>query len=131
MTPRLIPREGYQNSDSGLEHAPGRDDAGMVLRFVYLAFCATLRLVARRGGAVARDAELLVLRHELAVLRRGAPRPRLCWSDGALLAAHASSRRTAVRYSGPFNEADDHCSPSTPQREGSEYSESALQHGSE
>lgn len=61
----------------------------MLLRFVYLAFCATLRLLARRRSHVARDAELLVLRHELAVLRRGVFRPRLCWSDRALLAALA------------------------------------------
>jgi hypothetical protein len=35
----------------------------MALPFVYLAFCATLRLFARRRDEVEREAELLVLRH--------------------------------------------------------------------
>ena len=58
----------------------------MALRFFYLAFVATLHLHARRRSDLARDAEIVILRHELAVLGRATHRPRLAWSDRALLA---------------------------------------------
>jgi len=44
--------------------------------------------------AAATDAEILVLRHQLAVLRRQVARPRFTWSDRALI---ASSARPAPR----------------------------------
>ena len=74
-----------------------RHDLGMLLRFAYLAFCAILRLLLRRGDAVRREAELIVLRHELAVLRRTTSRPRLDWADRALFAALVRILRADLR----------------------------------
>ena len=60
----------------------------MSLRFLYLIFGQVLGLVALScRSSAAKDVELLVLRHEVAVLRRTNPRPRLDWADRAVLAA--------------------------------------------
>jgi putative transposase len=58
------------------------------LRLVYLIFDQLLDWLTLLGRtSSSKDIELLVLRHEVAVLRRGNPRPRLDWADRALFAA--------------------------------------------
>jgi transposase len=58
------------------------------IRLLYLIFirlCGWLVLVGR--STASKDIELLVLRHEVAVLRRASLRPRLDWADRAIFAA--------------------------------------------
>ena len=62
--------------------------ATVSLRLLYLIFnqlLSWLTLLPRTPSS--KDIELLVLRHEVAVLRRTNPKPRLTWADRALLAA--------------------------------------------
>jgi putative transposase len=62
----------------------------MAFSFLYVAFRALVGvLVRRRRGLDVKDLELLVLRHELDVLRREVARPKLRAADRALLAAAA------------------------------------------
>jgi putative transposase len=62
----------------------------MALRLLYLLFCQVLQWLALLArSSAAKDAELLVLRHEVAVLRRQVARPRVDWAERALLAGFA------------------------------------------
>jgi transposase InsO family protein len=57
-------------------------------KLAYLTLCRSIRLlVLLARGDAAKELEILVLRHQLAVLHRQTPRPRLEPADRALLAA--------------------------------------------
>jgi putative transposase len=60
----------------------------MSLRFAYLAVLRVfgwLALLARSDRA--KDAEILILRHQVAVLQRQVKTPKLSWADRAILSA--------------------------------------------
>ena len=70
----------------------------MSLRLLYWIFRQVLGLVLLLGRtSTTKDVELLVLRHEVAVLRRTNLRPRLDWADRAVFAALVQRLPRALR----------------------------------
>jgi putative transposase len=72
--------------------------AEVSLRLLYLIFSQLLSwLTLLPRASTSKDVELLVLRHEVAVLRRTNPKPRLDWADRALFAALIRRLPAALR----------------------------------
>jgi hypothetical protein len=68
--------------------AGARHDPLMALRLIYQMFSKLLGwIVLRTRSDTTKEIEILVLRHQLAVLQRRTPRPRMSWTDRAVIAA--------------------------------------------
>ncbi len=68
-----------------------------------------LALLARNDTA--KDVEILVLRHEVAILRRQVARPKPDWADRAVIAALTGLLPRHPSCTGSWHPA--HCSPGT------------------
>ena len=81
----------------------------MALRLIYQMFTKLLGwIVLHTRSDATKDIEILVLRHQLAVLQRRTPRPRMSWTDRALIGAstvwnilHTAGIDPATRRAGP------------------------------
>ena len=70
----------------------------MTLRLLYLIVIRVFGWLALLGrGQASRDAEIMMLRHEVSVLRRQATRPNLDWADRAVLSGLARLLPAALR----------------------------------
>lgn len=80
----------------------------MALTLIYRMFTTLLRWMqlCTRSDAT-KEIEILVLRHQLAVLQRRTARPRMCWDDRAVITALRVCSRHAVAwvYCSPFSVA--------------------------
>lgn len=62
---------------------------------IFVSVLSWLALLARSQAL--KNVEILVLRQEVAVLRRANPKPRLAWTDRAVLAALSKLLPKALR----------------------------------
>jgi putative transposase len=62
----------------------------MAVKLIYQMFAKLLSwMVLRARSDITKEIEILVLRHQLAVLQRRTPRPRISWTDRAVIAVLA------------------------------------------
>ena len=94
------PDQRFRRQPASQSRLAGRPAGSLAVAFrlAYLILARVLSwlaLLARSDAA--KDVEILLLRHEVAVLRRHHPRPRLSWVDRALLSALSRLLPTSVR----------------------------------
>src|SRR5260221_8090987 len=78
-----------------------QDPRFMTLRLLYLIVIRVCGWLALLGcGPASRDAEIRVLRHEVAVLRRQVTRPRPGWAGRAVMSALGRLLPAALRVTG-------------------------------
>jgi hypothetical protein len=77
------------------------------LRLLYLVFLRLLNLLLFGRSSASKDVGLLVLRHEVAVLRRVNPKPRLDWADRAVFAALVLRLPQMLREASPGHAGHD------------------------
>ena len=66
-----------------------------LLYLIFVRLCGWLTLLPRPGNV--KNTEIMVLRHQIAVLQRQVRSPRLSWADRAVLAALTRRLSTAHR----------------------------------
>jgi hypothetical protein len=70
----------------------------VLVRLIYRSLATLLSWLALSArSSASKNAGILTLRHEVAVLRHGNPKPRIGWADRAVLAALARILPTALR----------------------------------
>jgi hypothetical protein len=78
----------FWNPTAALSPDGTRHDPLMALQLIYVTFAKLLAwMVLRTRSDTTKEIEILVLRHQLAVLQRRTPRPRMSWTDRAVIAA--------------------------------------------